>query len=185
MHPNQSQRRRACSCLPIKPYESRYACWRAEKRLSSPQCFSSHCKSSFKQPTINWIHWIWNHFKSNVCKSNGFQNTASCFTCVSPVVDSLCWWRWPDICSSTAHRPRSLSHWSIWWGRAGGCSGLTHCTDRGSRAPPVGERQNQKLMNHLFWMVHQVWMHKQIYLHCFYSQFISTHTVSPSFTKHD
>lgn len=57
----------------------------------------------------------------------------------SPAEGSSCWWRWPDTCSSTAHRPKSLSRWSTWWGRAGGCSALTHCTDTGSGAPPVGQ----------------------------------------------
>lgn len=67
------------------------------------------------------------------------------YTYSSPVVGSLCWWQWPDICSSRAHRPRTLSRWSIWWGRAGGCSVLTHSTDMGSGAPPAGKRQTQSI----------------------------------------
>lgn len=81
---------------------------------------------NFWAVNTQWYFWI------------GELNTHS-----SPVGGSWCWWQWPDICSSRVHRPSSLSHWSIWWGRAGECSALTRCTGMGSGAPPAGNRQNK------------------------------------------
>lgn len=134
--------RRSTPPFLIKPNHSCHNCWHAktDTTLVSGFSFSSHgwCDA----PTAcNKLIKPLNSYCFTSC--NGllrFKNLSS--VCSSPVMDSLCWWQWPDICSSTAHRPRSLSHWSIWWGRAGGCSVLTHCTDTGSGAPPVGKGQS-------------------------------------------
>lgn len=81
-----------------------------------------------------------------VCASLTFSSASlSRPWCISsPGAGSWCWWLWPGTCSSRAHRPRTPSHWSIWWGRAGGCSALSHCSDMGSAAPPVGN--NKRLL---------------------------------------
>lgn len=86
-----------------------------------------------KKPPSSLLIYLFRHLHS--CSALIFAHS-------SPVAGSWCWWRWPDICSSRAHRPRTLSHWSTWWGRAGVCSAPTRSTDMGSGAPPAGEAQS-------------------------------------------